>query len=124
MTGSVPDLVRQLLRGDRFIERVSFLFARGEVMLDSVSYVALDGLDAGLKADLLAGLRPIGHLLTSLWTRREPIAEAASLAAPIWTAVGLPDDAATRAYRIVAPDGPRMIVVETYRRGMLMKRRE
>jgi hypothetical protein len=29
---------------------------------------------------------------------------------------------ATRAYRIVTPDAARMVIAETYRRGMLMHR--
>ena len=34
----------------------------------------------------------------------------------------MPDAGATRSYRIVTPEGPRMLIAETYRRGMLMDR--
>jgi chorismate-pyruvate lyase len=121
-TDDVPALVREALPGRRFIERITSLAAHGEVMMDNLSYIALDGLDASLRRELEAGRTPIGHLLSRLWVRRETLAGADLLRERLWRAVGVPDGAATRAYLIVTPEGPRMLIVETYRRGMLMER--
>lgn len=121
-TDAVPALVREMLPGSRFIERIATLGAHGEVMMDALAYIALQGLDARLQRDLEAGVAPIGHLLGRLWLRREAVPDAAALHERLWRAVGTPDPAATRAYRIVTPEGPRMLIVETFRRGMLMER--
>lgn len=121
-TADVPDLVRRHLAGEQFIERITFLAAHGEVLMDNLAYIALDGLDAGIERDLRAGTLPIGHLLARMWVRREPIAGAQPLCEQLWNAVGLPDEAATRSYRIVTAEAPRMVIAETYRRGMLMDR--
>lgn len=119
----VPAVVRQQLPGDRFIERITFLAAHGEVMMDNLAYIALDGLDPSIERDLRAGTLPIGHLLARLWVRREAVADAQELPRRLWDAVGLPDPPATRCYRILTPDGPRMLIAETYRRGMRMETR-
>lgn len=116
----VPAIVREQLRGTRFIERVTSLVAHGQVMMDNLSYIALDGLDPSLQRELDAGETPIGHLLSRLWVRREAVADAGVLRERLWQTVGLADESATRAYRIVTPEGPRMLIAETYRRGMLM----
>jgi chorismate-pyruvate lyase len=118
----VPDLVRRLLPGETFIERITFLAAHGEVLMDNLTFIATAGLEPDIDADLRAGKLPIGHLLARMWVRREPIADASDLAQRLWRAVGLPDPMATRAYRIVTPDAARMVIAETYRRGMLMHR--
>jgi len=124
VTSDVPDLVRRQLPGETFIERITFLAAHGEVLMDNLSFIALAGLEPDIEADLRAGKLPIGHLLARLWVRREPIAGVAELAQQLWGVVGLPDPAATRAYRIVTSDGARMVIAETYRRGMLMDRHD
>ncbi|MDB6000852.1 MAG: hypothetical protein JWP52_2551 [Rhizobacter sp.] len=118
----VPDEVRQSLPGTGFIERITCLAAHGEVMMDNLSYIALDGLPPDLRRDLEAGTMPIGHLLARLWVRRSFLAAAPQLFDRLWDAVGLPDPAASRAYCIATPEGPRMLIAETYRRGMLMAR--
>lgn len=118
----VPAIVRESLPGARFIERITSLTAHGEVMMDNLTYIALQGLDAALRRELEAGQAPIGHLLSRLWVRREAVAAPHALHERLWSAVGTPDAAATRAYRIVTPEGPRMLIAETYRRGMLMDR--
>ena len=124
VTTDVPALVRKQLPGDQFIERITFLWAHGEVLMDNIAYIALAGLDARIDADLRAGTMPIGHLLARLWVRRERIAndEAAELTQRLWNATGLPDPQSTRAYRIDTPESARMLIAETYRRGMLMER--
>ncbi|HEY2926242.1 chorismate--pyruvate lyase family protein [Piscinibacter sp.] len=120
VTSELPAAVRALLPGRQFIERITCLAAHGEVMMDNLSYIALDGIEATLRHDLEAGTAPIGHLLARLWVRREPLPVAPPLSERLWGAVGTPDAEATRAYRIVTPDGPCMVIAETYRRGMLL----
>ncbi len=122
VTDEVPALVRQHLPGTQFIERITCLAAHGEVMMDNLTYVALHGLEPDIDADLRAGRLPIGHLLARLWVRRERVADADELMQRLWDAVGTPDAAATRAYRIDTPSSARMLIAETYRRGMLMDR--
>jgi len=120
VTTEVPQVVRAQLPGDCFIERITFLAAHGQVLMDNLSHIALQGLPNDIERDLQAGTMPIGHLLARLWVRRETIDDPQDLPQRLWDAVGLPDPAATRSYRIVTPDGPRMLICETYRRGMLM----
>jgi len=69
VTDDVPNSVRETLEGPRFIERVTFLAAHGEVMMDNLTYIAVAGLDADLRRDLDAGTIRIGHLLAPLWIR-------------------------------------------------------
>ncbi|HEU4620755.1 MAG TPA: chorismate pyruvate-lyase family protein [Burkholderiaceae bacterium] len=119
VTHEVPALVREYLPGKQFIERITSLVAHDRVLMDNLSYIALEGLEPDIEADLRAGTMPIGHMLSRWWVRRERIADFIDLAQRLWEAVGLPDLAATRAYRIVTPEAPRMVIVETYRRGMV-----
>ena len=119
-TSAVPPVVREHLPGDQFIERITCLAAHGQVLMDNLSYIALQGLDPAIERDLRAGSMPIGHLLARLWVRREPILTPPELTQRLWSDVGLPDHDATRSYRIVTPETPRMLICETYRRGMLM----
>jgi chorismate-pyruvate lyase len=120
VTGDVPETVRQQLPGTLFMERITSIAAHGAVLMDNLSYISLAGLAPDIEADLRAGQLPIGHLLARLWVRREPLAHAPVLATRLWEAVGLPDPAATRAYKIVSREAALMVIVETYRRGMLM----
>lgn len=119
-TRQVPAAVRTQLPGEQFIERITCLTAHGEVLMDNLAYIALDGLPTDIERDLHAGAMPIGHLLARLWVRREPLPLEETLTARLWSAVGMPDASATRSYRIVTPEGPRMLITETWRRGMLM----
>jgi chorismate-pyruvate lyase len=119
---AVPPVVHAHLPGQVFIERYSCIGARGRVMMDNLVYVALDGLDAGLRAGLEGGTTPIGHLLEALWVRRAPLAAdaAAPLYERLWGETGLPDPEAARAYTIRTPEGHLFLIAETFRRGMLM----
>jgi chorismate-pyruvate lyase len=120
VVSDVPDIVREVLPGKRFIERVTSLVAAGQVLMDNLSYIALEGLPAHLQRDLEAGTVPIGHLLARLWVRRVPLPRTDRvLEEVLWSFVGLPDPAATRSYAITTTDGPLMVIAETYRRGML-----
>ncbi|HMC15941.1 MAG TPA: hypothetical protein VKI18_09940, partial [Albitalea sp.] len=114
--------VHMQLPGDQFIERITSLAAHGEVLMDNLSYIALDGLDPHTEQALQSGTMPIGHMLARMWVRRETVSAAPALSQRLWQMVGLPDSRASRAYRIVTPEGPRMLIAETYRRGMLMDR--
>jgi chorismate-pyruvate lyase len=122
VTVEVPDLVRSHLPGSHFIERITSLVAHGEVMMDNLVYIALDGLEPDIESDLRAGTMPIGHLLARWWVRRAWIASADDMNRRLWQAVGSPDPDATRCHAIVTPEGPRMVLAETFRRGMLINR--
>jgi chorismate-pyruvate lyase len=120
---AVPAEVRAALPGSSFLERITSLAAHGQVMMDNLSYVALEGLPADVRRDLEGGVMPIGHLLSRLWVRRSFLDAVPVLYERLWGAVGgLPDAEASRTYCIVTPEGPRMLIAETYRRGMLMQR--
>ena len=122
ITKDVPAAVRRILHGDAFIERFSCLVARGQVMTDNLVYVARDALPRELRGAFDSCTVPVGHLLDTLWIRREPVPaeQAAPLHERLWAEVGLPDSEATRAYTITTPEGPLFIIVETFRRGMRM----
>lgn len=121
VVASVPEVVRRMLPGGRFIERRVVLSARGRVQMDNLSYIALEGLPADVRRDLEAGLLPIGHLLERMWVRRVfDVTDAEPLRQALWGACGQPDPEATRSYRVLAPQGPSMLITETWRRGMLM----
>lgn len=118
---AVPAEVRSALPGTSFIERITCLAAHGQVMMDNLSYIALEGLPPDLRGDIEGGIMPIGHLLARLWVRRSFVATAPVLFERLWGVVGWPDLDASRAYCIVTPEGPRMLIAETYRRGMRME---
>jgi chorismate-pyruvate lyase len=121
VTTDVPQVVRDSLPGTHFIERITCLAAHGQVMMDNLAYIALDGFAPDLRNELESGVVPIGHLLSRLWVRRAPLNDVQELQQRLWNSVGQPDPAATRSYTITTPEGPRMVIAETYRRGMLMK---
>lgn len=104
----MPAEVRSALPGARFIERITSLVAHGQVMMDNLSYIALEGLPADVRRDLKGGGTPIGHLLARLWVRRSFLGAAPMLYERLWGAAGLPDPEASRAYCIVTPEGPCM----------------
>lgn len=121
IVGRVPAEVGERLPGSRFIERITCLHAHGEVMMDNLSYIALDGLAADVRRELEEGVTPIGHLLARMWVRRAFFdAPPPALCERLWGVVGLPDAGATRSYCITTPEGPCMLITETFRRGMRM----
>lgn len=119
ITGDVPAAVRRSLPGASFIERVTCLAAHGEVMMDNLSYIALEGLDARMRRELEAGATPIGHLLARLWVRRAALSSGHDLLERLWHHVGLPDAGASRHYRVEGTEGSMMVIAETFRQGML-----
>jgi chorismate-pyruvate lyase len=114
----VPAQVRKWLPGDRFIERITSLAANGEVMTDNLVYIALEGLDAPLWAQLLDASLPIGRLMAGRWLRREAVRLGDEVLDRLWRTVGQPDPGAMRCYRLLSHDGPAMLVCETFRRGV------
>lgn len=117
----LPAELSERLPGARFIERITCLHAHGEVMMDNLSYIALDGLAPDVRRELEGGVVPIGHLLARMWVRRAFFERTPPvLCERLWGVVGLPDADATRAYCIATPAGPCMLIAETFRRGMRM----
>ena len=117
----VPPEVRAALPGGRLLERITCLAAGGQVMMDNISYIALEGLPPDIRRHLEGAEIPIGHLLARMWVRRSFLGAAPALYDRLWQAVGLPDAEASRAYCIATPDGPCMVIAETYRRGMFLE---
>ncbi len=112
-----PAEVRRALPGGRCLERCTSLCAQGQVLMDNLSYVALEALPEGLRRGLERGEAPIGHLLAGAWTRRAFV-DAPGVLERLWAQVGLPDGAASRAYVVTTPQGPLMLIAETFRRGL------
>jgi len=107
------------LPGARFLRRLASLHARGDVLLDSLSYTAIDVLPQSVARELTKGVRPIGHLLSQLWTRREFRDRHEGLLQELWDAVGDPDPPSSRTMCIYTPRAPCMLLAETFRGGVL-----
>ena len=118
-TSDVPTEVRDQLGGGAWLERVTSLCCDGAVMMDNLSYTRLDAVPAWFLAALEGGAAPIGHLLEQLFVRRESVAASPELRKRLWKVVGAADDRASRAYRIVTPDGPLMLIFESFRAVMV-----
>ena len=119
VVSALPGPLQDALPGSKFIRRLSSLVANGAVLLDSLSFIALEGLQADVRRELEQADVPIGHLLGRLWTRRDFRRNDGLLFDELWQKTGMPDPAASRSYTIVSPDGPRMVIGETFRRGLL-----
>jgi chorismate-pyruvate lyase len=117
-TEDVPERVRSELGGSRWLERVTSLCIDGVVMMDNLSFTRLDAVPDWFLQELERGVAPVGHLLDRIFVRRVPMEQDADLTARLWDVVGMPDPAASRAYRIVTPDAPLMAIFEVYRAGM------
>ncbi|HEX3138748.1 MAG TPA: chorismate pyruvate-lyase family protein [Rhizobacter sp.] len=115
----VPDAVHEQLGGSAWLTRVTSLHAHGQVMMDAVSFTRLDVVPAWFLAQLNEGSAPIGHMLQHLFVRREPVASTPRLEAMLWSRVGLPDDRASRCYRIATERAPLMMIFEVFRAGMV-----
>jgi len=120
VTTDVPACVRAVLPGSQFIHRTTSLAAEGEIMMDNLVYVALDGVAEPLRSGLDSGAVPIGPLLESLWVRRMALGPevTAQLCEQLWAEVGQADAPASRAYIITTPGGNLFVIAETFRRGM------
>ena len=113
-----PNCVQAVLGNGACLTRVSSLVAAGQVLMDNLAYIRLDGLATNLLRGLTAGTVPIGHLLAGQLLRREALHDCAALGPLLWQIVGLPDLAASRAYQIVDCHGPLMVIFETFRAGL------
>ncbi|MBM3345854.1 MAG: DUF98 domain-containing protein [Betaproteobacteria bacterium] len=118
-TNEVPGAVRRQLGGERWLERVTSLCSDAGVLMDNLSYTRLDTVPDGFLGELDQGVAPIGHLLKRLYVRRVPAQADADVEARLWDVVGLPDATASRAYRILAPQGPFIYIFETFRGGLV-----
>ncbi len=118
-TDDVPDAVREQLGGSAWLARVTSLHAHGRVLMDNLSFTRLDAVPPWFLAQMNEGQAPIGHLLQHLFVRREPVASDARTEALLWRHVSLPDERASRCYRITTERGPLMMIFEAFREGMV-----
>ncbi len=118
ITEHVPPEVRQHLPGQRFMERFVTLSSGGEVMMDNLSYIALDAMEPSVCKILEEGQVPIGHLFDRLWVRKKSLFGMESLHERLWAQSGLPDARAVRSYLVSTPAAPCMLISETFRAGM------
>lgn len=118
VTTNVPQDVRTYLSGEKFIERQVCISTHDEVMMDNLSYVALDTVDSELSDYLEAGIAPIGHFFDRRWTRKKPVPSLASVQRQLWGRSGVPDLSAVRSYLLEMPHGTCMLITETFRSGM------
>jgi len=118
-THEVPRSVAEQLGGEAWLERVTSLVAGGRVLMDNLSYTRMDSVPDWFLRGLDEGTAPIGHLLAQLFVQRQPIESEPALQSGLWSVVGLPDPKSSRAYRIVTPEGPLMLIFEVFRGGMV-----
>jgi chorismate-pyruvate lyase len=119
VTAKLPAHLEGELPGKRFLRRITSLASGPRVLLDSISYIALDVLPASVGQELEEGIRPIGHVLAPLWTRRTFRHRDDSMLEELWSAVGAPDPQSSRSLCIYTPRNPILLLAETYRRGAL-----
>jgi chorismate-pyruvate lyase len=116
---TLPAALDGTLPGKRFLRRITSLGIGGQVLLDGLAYIAIDVLPSRLVRELEEGVRPIGYVLSSVWTRRAMHNQDTSLLEELWKTVGKPDLPASRSLRMFTPRGPCMLLAETFRRGVL-----
>lgn len=115
---AVPDEVVRHLSGNEFVERQVVMSFQGEVMMDNLSYAAVDSIDPELRNHLEAGISPIGHIFDRRWVRKRPIPSPVSIQDRLWQRAGVPDPTAVRSYVLEMPSGPTMLITEVFRAGM------
>lgn len=118
VTDEVPDDVRRYLSGRRFLERQVCMSHNGEVMMDNLSFVALDSIDAELRTLLEEGVAPIGHIFSTRWIRKRPVENIPIVQNRLWDRSGFPDPEAVRSYLLEMPETTCMLITETFRAGM------
>jgi len=117
-TAKIPEVVNRYLGGDEWLERITSLSSRGQVLMDNLSYTRLDAVPEAFLNDLDRGIAPIGHLLAQLYVQREALDVGSELAQRLWEIVGVPDPNASRAYRMLTAAGPFMLIFESFRAGL------
>jgi chorismate-pyruvate lyase len=119
ITADVPAEVRAHLPGKSFIERQVCMSHRGEVMMDNLTYVALEQLDPEVQRHLEQGLSPIGYIFDIKLTRKKPVSCPEGVLDRLWQRCGVPDPEAARTYVLEIENTSCMLITETYRSGML-----
>lgn len=115
----LPAQLAESLPGHTFLRRLTCLEAGGHVLLDSASYIAVETLPRPVVRALEEGIQPIGHALAQLWTRRSFRELDTPMLEELWTLTGKRDPRASRSCAILTPQGPCMVLAETFRRGVL-----
>ncbi|MFW8593967.1 chorismate--pyruvate lyase family protein [Cribrihabitans neustonicus] len=120
VTTSVPRQVRAHLPGSAFIERQVCMSHAGQVMMDNLSYVALERLDPEVRRHLEQGLSPIGYIFDVKRTRKRPVTCPEAVLTRLWQRAGVPDPAAARSYVLEIEATSSMLITEVYRAGMCL----
>jgi chorismate-pyruvate lyase len=118
VTTEVPQAVTANLGGRRFLERQVVLHHAGEVMMDNLTFVALDRIDPDVAALLTERRSPIGYIFERKSTKKRPVAPDVAILDRLWSRCGAPDPDAARSYVLDIDDRPCMLITETYRAGM------
>lgn len=120
VTQNVPEAVRSHLPGSDFIERQVCMSHKGEVMMDNLTYVALEQLDGDVRRHLEQGLAPIGYVFDIKQTRKRPLPCPAAVLDNLWARAGVPDPNSARSYVLEIENNSCMLITETYRAGMML----
>lgn len=119
VTGDVPAEVRSYLPGTQFIERQVCMSHQGKVMMDNLTYVALERLSPDIRQHLEQGSSPIGHIFDTRLTRKRPVPCADSVLNRLWARCGLQDPQSARSYILEIEGRSCMLITEVYRAGMM-----
>jgi chorismate-pyruvate lyase len=112
---AVPSPVAAALGGGRWLVRITSLHARGQVLMDNLSFTRLDTVPDWFLEELDRGVAPIGKLLDSLYVRREPAPASPEVENLLWDRTGLAHRKASRSYVVRLPEAPLMYIFETWR---------
>lgn len=119
ITEHVPAEVKAHLPGSKFIERQVAMSHKGKVMMDNLTYVALEQLDSDVRQHLEQGLAPIGYVFDIKQTRKRPLPCFDSVLDSLWARCGVPDPRSARSYVLEIENNSCMLITETYRAGMM-----
>jgi len=117
-TTEVPDDIRAYLAGERFIERQVCISHQNEVMMDNLTYISLEQVDADIQKHLEESQSPIGYIFNAKLTRKRPVPSPESVLSLLWQRSGMPDPDAARSYILEVQNNSCMFITETFRSGM------
>ena len=117
-TSDVPASVKAHLAGERFIERQVVMSFAGQVMMDNLTYIALDGLDPTVKNHLENGTSPIGYIFDIKRTRKRAVPVMDDVLTGLWSRCGEPDPSSARTYVLEIENTSSMLITEVFRAGM------
>ena len=117
-TTDVPASVKAHLAGDRFIERQVVMSFDGQVMMDNLTYIALEGLDPTVKDHLENGTSPIGYIFDIKRTRKRAVPIRDDVLTGLWSRCGEPDPSSARTYVLEIENTSSMLITEVFRAGM------